>query len=870
MTSKEQRHIQTMSNMTMRLLLCAMCILGCQATHAQSDEQYYAALGSIQTDAAYHIYTTQDGTAYYLTTEGTLTPEKTQAGRFIFRQTSGSQLFRSPGWATDNNFTNPQLSGGQQGSIVHLGRLLTNSAGRDDWEGQVWYKQGNSYAVRATNAKSQSWGAASYWVTIDSNQDGQPEADYDWQPQYVWQLAQTELPTDEETYQRLTNLPHIYINTFNGGNITSKTSYVYAKMRYVDEHDSIATYDSLQIRGRGNSTWNLAKKPYKLKFHEKEKLLGKGYAKAKKWTLLANHGDKTMLRNALTSVMGEHAGLPFNPAAKFVDLTLNGQYVGTYQLSDQIEVRPHRVNIAEQDYPLTEQSDISGGYLLEVDGFFDFHTGYYWDSESGRQLPPDGFYTSASRVPVRIHYPDADEIDQQQTQYINNHVNQFESMLFANDFTQPDGWRSMVDSVTLADWYICTELSGNIDGFFSTYFYKEQADDRLRWGPLWDYDIAYGNDNRLGDTSHQLMKDVGYGTAGNGCVPWVQRFWQDPWFATMIYRRYTELLDQGMEQHLLSAIDSLVQVIDQSQQLNYQRWSINSRTLRERILYSSYDQYISDLRQYVITHTAYLKTTFAQLAGQEPGDDPQPVEQGFVPDDGACYAITNAGSATRMDANMQSMDVCCNAADDASHTQQWLIRQLDNGYMHLTNRATGMALNDPTRGLPTATTLLGDTLNIVPADTTDTRQQWQIVAQSGDRYNLVNRYSQHVGNLMGGNRADGTPVLSYTNNEANATSNNRMWYINAIDQIDTGIDTATPPADYVLAYDPDGQRLHFGAEQPSLLHFTAKVYNQSGRLVRTFTATEDISTAAWPTGIYIIAWQEQGRTRHAKLLIREK
>ena len=103
---------------------------------------------------------------------------------------------------------------------------------------------------------------------------------------------------NDEQHVRLTNLPHVYINTFTGNPITSKTTMVYAQMWYVDEADNVAFYDSLQIRVRGNSTASLAKKPYKLKFNEKVKLLGKGRPNTKKWTLLANHADKTLLRNA--------------------------------------------------------------------------------------------------------------------------------------------------------------------------------------------------------------------------------------------------------------------------------------------------------------------------------------------------------------------------------------------------------------------------------------------------------------------------------------------------------------------------------------------------------------------------------------------
>ena len=127
-------------------------------------------------------------------------------------------------------------------------------------------------------------------------------------------------------YTQKSDLPTIYIETFDGTAITSKDVYKYCRLHYVDEQGVVTSYDSVSIRGRGNSTWNMSKKPYRIKFQNKEKFLGKGYAKAKKWTLLANAGDKTMMRNAVTSAMGEFTTLKFNPAAKFVDMVLNNTY----------------------------------------------------------------------------------------------------------------------------------------------------------------------------------------------------------------------------------------------------------------------------------------------------------------------------------------------------------------------------------------------------------------------------------------------------------------------------------------------------------------------------------------------------------------
>lgn len=229
-------------------------------------------------------------------------------------------------------------------------------------------------------------------------------------------------------YAQLTNIPTIYIETFGNRSVTSKTTYVYATMTYVDGAN-IVQYDSLQIRGRGNSTWGLAKKPYRIKFNESTKFLGKGYAKNKSWTLLANHGDKSLLRNAVTFTMGDFLGQPFSPAAHFVDLYLNGTYLGNYQVSDQVNVDNKRVEIYEQEDVATDDSNITGGYLVEVDGFGTSETVY--------------FRTNKNLI-VSVKSPDEDVINTAQRNYIKNYLNDFESTLFSASFTHPEeGYRRL-------------------------------------------------------------------------------------------------------------------------------------------------------------------------------------------------------------------------------------------------------------------------------------------------------------------------------------------------------------------------------------------------------------------------------------------
>lgn len=654
------------------------------------------------------------------------------------------------------------------------------------------------------------------------------------------------LSVQAQTYVRKTNLPHIYIETENGASIQSKDVYVYATMYYVDENDVVTQYDDMEIRLRGNSTKNLAKKPYKIKFSQKEKFLGTGYAKAKKWTLLANAGDKTLMRNAITSLMGDFLGLKNNPAHKFVDLTLNGTFIGNYQISDQVEVRPHRVNITEQDYPLEDDSDITGGYLLEVDGFKDGNC----------------FTTSIYQVPVRIHYPDDEEIESSQNAYIRQYIADFEKVLSGDEFSDAEkGYRKWVDSISLANWFIATEVSANIDGYYSTYFYKEQQDSLLYWGPLWDYDIAYNNDSRKPQTERTLMSDYGYGQTRL----WVNRMWQDPWFGRLVNRRYKEVVEAGLEAYMYHQIDSIADFLQESQALNYQKWGISTRMYHEIVLYSSYDQYVSDLKSFLGVHIPYLQTAFENKKVLAPTP---PFEA-----DEVYYTFTNAKTGRAISTYSKSGEagdlICSWALNSDDLAQQWLIIPMGD-YFLIINRGSGMALNDPTQGASTATTNVGTQLNTAFIDIGDDRQLWSLMPQGTEGYyNLVNKYTGHTANLQGGGTDDGTAVISYTTDGKNSSSTNRLWYIVPGDEIEREPDgiPSVEPDEYALAYNPHTKTLHFGSETPGQLTFGVKVYTSNGVLTRSFRASEECSLVDLSRGVYIIVWTAGGKTRSAKVLV---
>lgn len=159
-----------------------------------TEQQYLDALEAIPARSKYYIYTMYDTPEgpkkFYLNSQGLLS-ETPDDKPFTFTETKSSSstiLFASPGRKVNSSFSNPKLMTEATGDINHMGGLMKDSKARSDWEGQVWYKDGDRYAVRATNAVALVWGAGTYWTVMDSNRDGFPEADYALTPNFVWQI----------------------------------------------------------------------------------------------------------------------------------------------------------------------------------------------------------------------------------------------------------------------------------------------------------------------------------------------------------------------------------------------------------------------------------------------------------------------------------------------------------------------------------------------------------------------------------------------------------------------------------------------------------------------------------------------------------
>ena len=161
-----------------------------------------------------------------------------------------------------------------------------------------------------------------------------------------------------------TGLPVAYLTT--PAPVTSKDEWIPdASMVIVTPGTLDILYrGTLSVKGRGNSTWNYPKKPYALKLDKKSEMLG--MKKHKRWCLLANWMDRTLMRNAVAFEISRHTGLDWTPDGRFVEVILNGEHLGNYYLCEQIKVDKNRVDVAEPD-----PADVSGGYIFELDSNYD-------------------------------------------------------------------------------------------------------------------------------------------------------------------------------------------------------------------------------------------------------------------------------------------------------------------------------------------------------------------------------------------------------------------------------------------------------------------------------------------------------------------
>ncbi len=410
--------------------------------------------------------------------------------------------------------------------------------------------------------------------------------------------------TDTEFYQ-VTNLPLVVIHVDSGKDPVDKVNDLPAHFAVINKDGQKVKEDSGTVRLRGNTSLDFDKKPYRMKFANKTKLCGSP-AKAKKWVLINSWDDKTLMRNNLAFEMSRRVGMEYTPFLIPVDVMVNGEYKGTYDLADQVDQHKDRVDIESLDSTVVAGDSLTGGYLLENDGNYKKEVNYF---------------ITPKRNTMVIKYPDEDDINEAQKSYIRTHFQTMESLLYARDFTS-EGYRKYFDLDSFLKYFVLEEYAGNPDSFWSTYFYKHRSDDKFYTGPAWDFNLAFDNDYRFFRLSmHDTFDEDGHYT-GQAWVPlWLYSRTSDGSgicagdmanFVKIIVDEDNANLDEiktiwsdlrvgaYSPDSLQIYIDEQSELLAESQALNYTRWdNLTKSCFHNPRIYGSWEAEVEFLRTYL-------------------------------------------------------------------------------------------------------------------------------------------------------------------------------------------------------------------------------------------------------------------------------
>ena len=359
--------------------------------------------------------------------------------------------------------------------------------------------------------------------------------------EYTLKVLKSDLPSMTISLNN-TNLEEINNGSketkYGGNNLSLKTGYN-------NNYDFEAS--DVEIKGRGNYTWNLPKKPYQIKLNKKQSILG--MKKAKTWILLANYMDNSFARNKVAFDLARDLGLDYTPDYKFIDLWIDGEYLGNYMITEKVQVNSNRVDL----------SDING-IIAELDN-------HYYENETTwfKSDISNTFFTLKDSV--ADDESENNSISRQAFYKFEEHIKEFESVLYSED----KDWEkisSMIDVETFIKYYFVQELSEDPDGCRTSIFmYKDGNEDIIHMGPVWDYDSAFGNytEERFGGNPNidyviNIQKYMEYSN------DWYNKLFQIKEFREEVSKLYNQEIKQILEN------------IEEQKQLNMEK-SVNMNNI---------------------------------------------------------------------------------------------------------------------------------------------------------------------------------------------------------------------------------------------------------------------------------------------------
>lgn len=414
-----------------------------------------------------------------------------------------------------------------------------------------------------------------------------------------------------------TNLPLVIINTM-GQNIVDEPK-ITASLKVIDNGpgqlngilDDATDYEgSMGIETRGQSSQMFLKKGYGIELRNKAgadsivSLLG--MPGESDWVLSAPYSDKTMMRNAITYQLGRKMG-GWQPRFKYCEVFLNGNYQGVYMLIEKIKRGPDRVNISKLKPDEISGDNLTGGYIVKVDKNADLASNKYFNSY------PTITYPNTFNYAFTYVTPKFDEIVTEQKTYIQNYILTLQNTLNGSSFRDPvNGFRKYMDMNSFIDLQIINELANNVDGYrSSTFFYKKKDSDggKLFAGPLWDFDLCYGNvdyDPKCLATNQWLY--TRYGTSGNWSMHWWYRLMEDPDYKQAFATRWKALRAGPFStDSIMADLDNNIQIMGEAVARNFAQWPILGVDIWPNYYFrTTYQEEVTDLKTWITNRLNWM------------------------------------------------------------------------------------------------------------------------------------------------------------------------------------------------------------------------------------------------------------------------
>lgn len=436
-----------------------------------------------------------------------------------------------------------------------------------------------------------------------------------------------EIDYDSIVWMYSENIPAVFIETESG---TVEQIHADKNVREAGEVSVLEADGSSSfrmplayIKSRGNTSFtSFEKKPYQMKLTDAVSFLGMDAAK--KWIFISNAPDTTLLRNALSRKLAGQLALAQSDDGVFVDLYLNGEYAGNYYVTEKVEVHKNRLPITDmekvtesvnngvdlnvyetawtdttkaKDVP-EEPMDITGGYLIERD---------FGDRFLSEVEINGSYFITEAKEAFIVRSPEY--ASENQIAYINSYIQSVENAILAHDGVDQESgksYRDLIDVDSFVRKYLLEEVTANYDGgVASSYFYKDRdaVSEKLFAGPIWDYDVTWGNTpSYIGYLSDSPKRLTRLDFHQDSSV-WFPALYEKPEFRQAVLSCYRKDISPYLETLALQILPQLEERTAASAAMDRVRWSAQ---YAENGTWKSREEEIAFLADYILERKAFL------------------------------------------------------------------------------------------------------------------------------------------------------------------------------------------------------------------------------------------------------------------------